>query len=72
MPMTFLPGADGVMRCVPRLAVRGGRAAGATSRKTRRGQRSAFEAPEGPPAVIEPPDEPADHDPGPGVIGIDR
>jgi len=31
-----------------------------------------WEVPEGGPPVILPPPEPKDHDPGPGVIGIDR
>jgi hypothetical protein len=40
--------------------------------KRRRGLKSVFEVPEGQPAVIRPADEPVEHDPGPGVIGIDR
>jgi hypothetical protein len=49
-----------------------GATAAATGRRGRRGLPSVFETPEGPPAVIRPAEEPEDHDPGPGVIGIDR
>ncbi len=46
-------------------------AVGAKGRR-RRGLKSVFEVPEGQPAVIRPSEEPPEHDPGPGVIGIDR
>ena len=41
-------------------------------RRSRRGLPSVFDTPDGPPGVIQPPPEPTNHDPGPGVIGIDR
>ena len=41
-------------------------------RRRRPGLPSVFETPDGPPGVIQPSPEPAEHDPGPGVIGIDR
>jgi uncharacterized membrane protein len=47
--------------------------ASATSgRRSRPGLPSVFETPEGPPGIIQPAAEPTHHDPGPGVIGIDR
>jgi hypothetical protein len=47
--------------------------AGSTSiRRTRPGRNSFFRVPAALPAVITPPEEPGSHDPGPGVIGIDR
>ena len=44
----------------------------ASGRRRRPGLPSVFDTPDGPPGVIQPSPEPADHDPGPGVIGIDR
>mgnify|MGYP001359434720 CR=1 FL=1 len=41
-------------------------------RRSRPGLPSVFDTPDGPPGVIQPPAEPANHDPGPNVIGIDR
>jgi len=43
-----------------------------SNRRSRPGLPSVFETPDGPPGVIQPPPEPTHHDPGPGVIGIDR
>jgi len=69
------PGGPGVVPFVP--PVMPGRPASNTagttsSRRSRPGMPSVFETPEGPPGVIQPPAEPTHHDPGPGVIGIDR
>jgi hypothetical protein len=49
----------------------GGHAPGYRDRKRKRDPRDPWAVPEGGPAVIEPQPD-VDHDPGPGVIGIDR
>jgi hypothetical protein len=72
---TRTPGGPGMVPFVP--PVMPGRPASNTAstssgRRNRPGLPSVFETPEGPPGVIQPPAEPAHHDPGPGVIGIDR
>jgi hypothetical protein len=50
---------------------RGTTGASGSRRGQRQGLPSVFQVPEAPPAVIQAPEEP-EHDPGPGVIGIDR
>ena len=69
------PGGPGVVPFVPPVAP--GRTTSNTAsttggRRSRPGLPNVFETPKGPPGVIQPPAEPAHHDPGPGVIGIDR
>jgi hypothetical protein len=49
----------------------GGHASGAR-RKRDHDPSDPWAVPEGGPAVLEPPIEPIEHDPGPGVIGLDR
>jgi hypothetical protein len=52
----------------------GGRAALWSSQRKRQdhGRNDPWSVPKGVPAVLEPSPEPVDHDPGPGVIGLDR
>jgi hypothetical protein len=73
---TARPGASAGMVLPPMMGLPGG--SGATSsgapsgRRSRRGLPSVFEVPSSQPAVLCPPDHSPVHDPGPGVIGIDR
>jgi Histone deacetylase complex, SIN3 component len=72
---TRTPGGPGMVPFVP--PVMPGRPASNTAstssgRRSRPGMPSVFETPDGPPGIIQPPAEPTHHDPGPGVIGIDR
>lgn len=79
-------GADGTLRPAPRRGnasnpseaegfmppIMSGAAAGGGERKRRTLAESIWHVPTGGPAVIAPAYEPSVHDPGPGVIGIDR
>jgi hypothetical protein len=79
-------GTPGAMPMAPMVPPMGGRAGAGTSGRSlagrpghgRRGNRShtnpddPWAVAEGGPAVLEPLPEPTEHDPGPGVIGIDR
>ena len=72
---TRTPGAPGVVPFLPPIMpgrAESNRASTTNGRRSWPGLPSVFETPEGPPSVIQPPAEPAHHDPGPGVIGIDR
>jgi hypothetical protein len=72
---TRAAGGPGLVPLVPPMVP--GRAGSGTAsstggRRSRPGLPGVFDTPEGPPGVIQPPAEPAEHHPGPGVIGIDR
>jgi hypothetical protein len=74
-PATRAAGGPAVVPFVPPLApARAGSGGASTTggRRSRPGLPGVFDTPEGPPGVIQPPAEPAEHHPGPGVIGIDR
>lgn len=68
------PAVGGMVPLVPPTMAPPSTAAGSrgASRRPRRGLPGVFWAPPGPPAIIQPPEEPRHHDPGPGVIGIDQ
>jgi hypothetical protein len=51
---------------------RGGLAGAAASRRRRRDDEDGWAVASGVPGVLTPDPEPDQHDPGPGVIGIDR
>ncbi len=70
-----VPGGSGMVPFMPPMAAPpagGGRGGATTPRPPRPGQQGLFEVPKGGPSMLVPPDEPKEHDPGPGVIGIDR
>lgn len=74
-PATRAAGGPGVVPFVPPMVPGRAGSAGASTtggRRSRPGLPGVFDTPEGPPGVIQPPAEPAEHHPGPGVIGIDR